>query len=430
MNREERRMKRQQDTRKAIAICAVFAVVVIAAVAGAVFGISRFVGGMMKDKPQNEAAEPNTEVLPTEIIQPEPEPEPAPVEDPFLEQARQTVAGMTLEDKIAQMFIITPDALTGFGGVTAAGDTTKEWYNKRPVGGMIYSANNLTDAEQTKTMLANMQAFAKERTGLPVFLSVIEEGGSVTRIAGNAGFSVTDVGTMRAVGETGDTQNAYNAGTVIGTYLAELGFNLNYAPVADLQVEGDAASLGDRTFGADANAVADMVSAELQGMESMGVYGAVKFFPGVGLDAGSGSVVSNRTAEELLAQELVPFRRVVDEGASFIVVGHAALPQVTGDNVPASLSPAVVTDLLRGQLGYNGIVVTDAMSAGVVTGAYNSDTAAVMAVNAGVDMILLPADYETAYNGLLAAVNNGTVSEERINESVVRIVRVKLKMNR
>lgn len=428
MNREERRMKRQQDTKKAVAICAVFAVVVIATVAGAAFGISRFVGGMMKDKPQNEAVEPGTEALPTEIIQPEPEP--APMEDPFLEQARQTVAGMTLEDKIAQMFIITPDALTGFGGVTAAGDTTKDWYNKRPVGGMIYSASNLKDAEQTKAMLTNMQGFAMERTGLPVFLSVIEEGGSVTRIAGNAGFSVTDVGTMHAVGETGDTQNAYNAGTVIGTYLAELGFNLNYAPVADLQVEGDTMSLGDRTFGADANAVADMVSAELQGMESMGVYGAVKFFPGVGLDAGSGSVVSNRTAEELLAQELVPFRRVVDEGASFVVVGHAALPQVTGDNVPASLSPAVVTDLLRGQLGYNGIVVTDAMSAGVVTGTYNSDTAAVMAVTAGVDMILLPADYETAYNGLLAAVNNGTISEERINESVVRIVRVKLEMNR
>ena len=147
-------------------------------------------------------------------------------------------------------------------------------------------------------------------------------------------------------------------------------------------------------------------------------------------DAGGGSAVSNRTAEELLAQELVPFKRAVEEGVSFIMVGHAALPQVTGDNVPASLSAAVVTDLLRGQLGYDGIVVTDAMSAGAVTGAYNSDTAAVMAVTAGADMILLPADYETAYNGLLTAVNNGTITEERINESVTRIVRVKLAMNR
>lgn len=428
MNREERRLKRQQDTRRATVIFAVFAVVVIAAVAGAAFGISRFVGSKAKEKPQTEAVNPGTEAPATEEVQPEPEP--APAEDPFLEQAKAAVAGMTLEDKLAQMFIITPDALTGYGGVTAAGDTTKEWYDKRPVGGMIYASNNLTDTEQTKAMLANMQGFAKERTGLPIFLSVIEEGGSVTRIAGNAGFSVTDVGTMQSVGETGDTQNAYNAGTVIGTYLAELGFNLNYAPVADLRAEGDAMSLGDRAFGTDANAVADMVSAELQGMESMGVYGAVKFFPGVGLDAGGGSAVSNRTAEELLAQELVPFKRAVEEGVSFIMVGHAALPQVTGDNVPASLSAAVVTDLLRGQLGYDGIVVTDAMSAGAVTGAYNSDTAAVMAVTAGADMILLPADYETAYNGLLTAVNNGTITEERINESVTRIVRVKLAMNR
>ena len=169
----------------------------------------RSVGSKAKEKPQTEAVNPGTEAPATEEVQPEPEP--APAEDPFLEQAKAAVAGMTLEDKLAQMFIITPDALTGYGGVTAAGDTTKEWYDKRPVGGMIYASNNLTDTEQTKAMLANMQGFAKERTGLPIFLSVIEEGGSVTRIAGNAGFSVTDVGTMQSVGETGDTQNAYNA---------------------------------------------------------------------------------------------------------------------------------------------------------------------------------------------------------------------------
>ena len=139
-------------------------------------------------------------------------------------------------------------------------------------------------------------------------------------------------------------------------------------------------------------------------------------------------MTSQKTLEELTATELVPFQRAIDDGASFIMVGHIALPNITGDDVPASLSSRIVTDLLRTQMGYNGIVVTDAMTAGSITDTYNSDVAAVMAVNAGVDIILLPADYDTAYNAVLAAVSDGSISEDRIDESVVRIVKKKLEL--
>lgn len=425
MNREERRQKRQRDTKNATVVFIIFLMVVLLLAAGVVFLVSRYV---LTDKQPEEPTEQSTEEL---VVTEEVEVPVVPVADPVTQQAEELVAGMSLEDKVAQMFVITPEALTGFSGVTAAGDTTKEAYNNRPVGGIIYMSGNLKDPEQTSTMLTNMQAIAQERTGMPVFLCVDEEGGSVTRIAGNSAYGVTDVGDMSAIGATGDTQNAYNAGTVIGTYLTELGFNVDFAPVADVLTNADDEVIGERSFGSDSQLVAAMVTSELQGLADSGVYGTVKHFPGHGGTAGDShddTVTSEKTLEELLAEDLVPFQSAIDAGVSFIMVGHIATPNVTGENTPASLSRIMITDVLRNQMGYNGIVITDAMNMGAITEHYNSDRAAVLAVQAGVDMILMPADYEKAYNGLLEAVNDGTITEERINESVLRIVTAKLRM--
>ncbi len=147
-------------------------------------------------------------------------------------------------------------------------------------------------------------------------------------------------------------------------------------------------------------------------------------------DSHQGVVTSEKTLEELTATELVPFARAIESGVSFIMAGHIALPNITGDNTPASLSQKMVTEILRGQMGYNGIVITDGMNMGAITSSYTSDQAAVMAIQAGVDIILMPQDYKTAYDAVIAAVGNGTISEARINESVVRIVKVKLQMNK
>ena len=157
----------------------------------------------------------------------------------------------------------------------------------------------------------------------------------------------------------------------------------------------------------------------------------VKHFPGQGATAGDshdGAVSTDKSLDDLLANELVPFQQAVNNGASFVMVGHISAPAVTGDDTPASLSSVMVTDVLRNQLGFHGVVITDAMNMGAVTGTYSSADAAVTAIQAGVDMILMPQDYETAYNGLLQAVQDGTITEERIDESVERIVKVKLQM--
>lgn len=428
MNQEERRQRRQRDTKNATIVFIVFLMVVVLLAAGVVFLVSRFAMG---DKEPKEATEQTEQETQSVVDTQEAEVPVVPVVDTTAEQAAELVAGMSLEDKVAQMFVITPNALTGYPSVTAAGDTTKEFYNSRPVGGIIYMSGNLTDREQTAAMLSNMQAIAKERTGLPAFLCVDEEGGSVTRIAGNSAFGVTDVGDMSAVGATGDAQNAHNAGTVIGTYLTELGFNVDFAPVADVLGDSGNTAIGDRAFGSDSQLVADMVVAELQGLAETGIYGTVKHFPGhggVSGDSHNGAVSSEKTLEELMASDLVPFQSAIEAGVSFVMVGHISVPNVTGENTPASLSKVMITDVLRTQMGYNGIVITDGMNMGAITDKYNSDQAAVLAVQAGADMILMPADYEKAYNGVLEAVKNGTITEDRINESVTRIVKVKLQM--
>lgn len=428
MNQEERKQRRQKDTKKATIVFVVFVLMVALLVAGVVFVAGRCIFNNPKAEAPTEQTE--TQIEEIQVTEVEDEPEEVVIDEAMI-RAAEFVAGMTLEDKIAQMFVVTPDALTGYTDVTAAGDTTKNAYNERPVGGLIYMSGNLKDSEQTATMLTNMQIIAMERTGLPAFLCVDEEGGSVARIAGSSGFDVTDVGTMSAVGATGDSQNAYNAGNVIGKYLDELGFNVDFAPVADVLTNEENTVIGDRSFGTDSTLTAQMVTSEVKGLSDAGIYGTAKHFPGHGAtaeDSHEGAAVSERTLDELMATELVPFQSAINEGVNFVMVGHIAVPNVTGDNTPASLSQQMITDVLRTQMGYKGIVITDGMNMGAITENYSSDEAAVKAVQAGADMILMPEDYENAYNGLLAAVNDGTISEERINESVTRIVKVKQQM--
>ena len=429
MNQEERRQRRQDDFKHAAVVVTVFILVLMVVLAGAAVAVHKFL-------PKSNKTDKTTETQSTETLNDSrnmqnPGEATEPAVDPLDEQASQLVSGMSLEDKVAQMFVITPEALTGYASVTAAGDTTKAAYESRPVGGLIYMADNLLSTEQTTEMLTNMQNIAMERTGLPVFLSVDEEGGTVARVAKNDAFGVTDVGNMSDIGATGDAQNAYNAGVTIGTYLKQLGFNVDYAPVADVLTNPDNTVIGTRSFGSDASVVADMVTKELEGLSSQGVFGVVKHFPGhggVSGDSHDGAVTLDKSLEELMQTEFVPFQKAVENGVSFVMVGHISVPQVVGDNTPASLSQMMVSNVLREQLGYQGIVITDAMNMGAITGSYTADQAAVMAVNAGVDMILMPQDYETAYNGLLQAVQDGTITEDRINESVTRIVKVKLQM--
>ena len=338
---------------------------------------------------------------------------------------------MTDEEKVAQLFVVTPDALTGIEAVNQAGDGTKEAIDKTPVGGIIYMGDNLQSTTQTKEMLANTNKYSKDRIGLPMFLCVDEEGGTVARVAGSGRFDVTNVGNMSDIGATGTVEDAREVGETIGTYLAELGFNVDFAPVADVLTNQENSIVKYRSFGSDVDVCSRMSIAVAKGLNSKGVEATYKHFPGHGATAGDthlGAAFTTKTIDELKEQELVPFQDAIDDGAKFIMVSHISAPNITGHDTPASLSKEIVTDLLRGDMGYDGVVITDAMEMGAISTKYKSDEAAVMSIQAGADMILMPEDFELAYNGVLEAVKSGEISEERLNESVARIIEIKLQM--
>ena len=341
----------------------------------------------------------------------------------------QKLEELTLQEKIAQMFMITPDALTGVQGTWNPGEVTETAYKERPVGGLIMMENNLVSQDQIKTWNDTITGFSKEAVGVEPFLSVDEEGGTVARIAGNAALGIENVGNMSEIGASGDSQKAYDAGETIGTYLTELGFNMDFAPMADVWTNQENTIAQYRAFGSDPETVSEMVSEAVKGFHSQGIYTVVKHFPGHGGtngDSHEGTVYLNSTKEELESCEFLPFQAAIDADTEFVMVGHISLPNILEDDTPASLSEEVVTEMLRNDLGFDGIVITDAMNMGAITNNYTSAEAAVQAVQAGVDMILMPQDFEDAYQGILSAVNSGTISEDRIDESVRRILEVKM----
>ncbi len=339
------------------------------------------------------------------------------------------LSAMTLEEKVAQLFIVLPEALTGVSNVTTAGEKTRQAFQATPVGGLIYMGNNLKSREQVKEMLANVRQYSKERIGLPPFLCVDEEGGKVARIAGQSQFGVPNVGNMCDIGASGDVNAAYAAGETISGYLAELGFNVDFAPVADVWDNPANTVVKYRSFGTDPRLVSDMSTALLNGLRKNQILGAMKHFPGHGsteADTHAGYAYTNKTMSELEACELIPFQAGIANDVEFIMVGHISLPNVTGDHTPASLSSAIITGILREKLQYQGLVITDALNMGAITQDYSSRDAAVMALKAGVDVLLMPKDFTAAYQGVLEAVRNGEISEARIDSSVRRILKVKV----
>lgn len=279
-----------------------------------------------------------------------------------------------------------------------------------------------------KEMVAGQQQYSMERIGLPLFISVDEEGGKVARVANDSPISVEHFPYMPEIGAAEDAvARAQEVGDGIGSYLHELGFNLDFAPVADVLTNPENTVVKERSFSSDPEKTAELAAAVASRLERQGVYSCLKHFPGHGAtaaDSHKGYAYIDKTLEELRAAELIPFQRGIEAGASFVMVGHISVPKVTGDDTPATLSKTMI-DILRNELQFDGIVITDAMNMGAITNDYSSGEAAVKAIEAGVDIILMPADFKAAYAGILDAVKTGKISEERIDASVRRIITIK-----
>lgn len=351
------------------------------------------------------------------------------VERPNLEgqSVEVLMKSMTIEEKVAQLFVVDFYSYNQYNEVTQMTSGLNSRLKEYPVGGVIFFGKNIVNKDQVSGLIEDLQ----KSSDYPLFVSIDEEGGLVSRLQNNAGMGMTITPSASIIGSTEDAENAYQVGKVLGLELNALGFNMNFAPVADVNTNPDNKVIGDRAFSSDPLIVGEMVVQEAKGLEEQGVAAVAKHFPGHGdtsTDTHTGAVFVEHDRERLVKIELVPFQKVIDNNISGIMVAHIALPNVTGTEEPASLSQEVITQVLREDMQYDGIVITDALNMGAISDLYESDEACVKALQAGVDILLMPADFELGYQGVLKALSEGNLTMERIDQSVARILSLKIRL--
>lgn len=391
-----------------------------AALAAVLLSIAIFTVLVLRHSPA-QTPQPSPSLIPAPSLAPTPEPTPTPAPTPTPDPAERLLAEMTLHEKVCQLFVVQPaDLVPGVGKVTAAGEATRRALERYPVAGLLYDASNLATMDQTKTMLTNVQTFTK----IPLILTCDEEGGRVNRLMRTVG--TTYIGPMLGFKDQGPDKAAENAQT-IASDMRSCGFNMDLAPVADVWSNPKNTVIGDRAYSDDFDQAAQLVSAAVSGFHQGGVACTLKHFPGHGdtsADSHYGSVYVYKTLDQLRAAELIPFRAGIEAGADAVMMGHLIIADV--DVQPALLSHKIVTELLREELGFDGVVITDSLKMQAMTDHYGSGDIAVGAVQAGVDLLLCPQNLEEAVTALTQAVENGTISQERLDESVLRVLRLKL----
>ena len=292
------------------------------------------------------------------------------------------------------------------------------------MGGIILYAHNIGNEAQLAAFIPQLRALK----GSPL-LCIDEEGGRVARIGNNPNFNVKKFESMDSIGKTGDPANAYYGGNTIGTYLKKYGFDIDFAPVADVNTNPENIVIGKRAFSDDPSVAAPMVTNYLQGLKDAGITGCIKHFPGHGdtkSDTHYGYAQSLKTWDEMMNCEMITFRAGIEWGCQLIMTAHIATPNVTGTDLPVTMSSLILQDKLRGLMGYKNIIITDDMEMGAITQQFTSAEAAVGCILAGADIVLGPQNFIEAFEAVVKAVEKGIITEERINQSVRRILKLKI----
>jgi beta-N-acetylhexosaminidase len=358
---------------------------------------------------------------PTPVIKlpptPTPSPTPAPLTDSEL--AQKIVQGMSLDQKLGQMVIVE------FYGATLNSDLIQMIQGNRVSGVLIENKNGNA---QTRDQLIALNKAMQGQAHIPLFITTDFEGGVVNELRRITGERSSEA----SIGATGNPQVAYNAGHSAATDLTSLGLNVNFMPIVDVLTNPNNPGLPDRTFGSDPTLVTNMGRAYLKGLTDGGVIGCLKHFPGLGsasIDPHFSLPHMDRSLATLNAVDFVPYRTLINEGiVPMVMVTHILNPQLD-PTLPTSLSPNVVTKLLRQQLNFNGVIISDTLWMGGISNTYSLAQAAVLAVKAGTDLLLGPrglADTQNMILGLHQAVMNGQISVDQVNASVQRILEMKL----
>jgi len=350
----------------------------------------------------------------TGIISPTPEP------------VKAILDKMTLDEKIGQLFIVSLHSLHSGEEVLEVDDEIKAAIKKYKIGGVILFAGNIKTIPQTTSLIEGLQSISE----IPLFVAVDEEGGTVSRITKSPEMHATVFPGNSAIGDTKNPDTARQVASAIAAEISSLGFNMNFAPVADINTNPDNPVIGPRSYGSNAELVSIMVAAAVNGIQSNSVSSVLKHFPGhgdTGTDTHYGTAMVSHTKERLFSTELLPFIAGIREGADGIMTAHILTPNIPGENVPATLKPEILTGILRNELGFDGLIITDALNMKAITGHFSPDEAAVKAIAAGADILLMPENLDIAFSGIKKAYNDGLISIERIDESVQRILEIKYK---
>ena len=337
--------------------------------------------------------------------------------DDIDKRVQEQLDSMTLDEKIGQMITISYRKETMDSTLKSAIEEVKP-------GGFILFAENMSSYDGTIKLVKEI----KELSSIPMFISIDEEGGKVQRLRSLKGVEVTDVPYMYDVGEKNDVELTYQVGKLIAEELRVIGVNMDYAPDIDVFSNPDNKVIGKRSFGSDKELVAKHGVSLAKGLEDNGVIAVYKHFPGHGNTATDSHVslpVLDLTKEELENVDVYPFKEAINNNASVIMIGHLAVPKMTEDNIPASLSKKLITDYLKNELGYSGLVITDALEMGALTSYYKEEEICGKAVEAGVDILLMPSSSRKCLKSVQDAIKDGRVTEEQINESVRKILKLK-----
>ncbi len=350
-------------------------------------------------------------------------------------EVEEMLRKMTLREKVGQLFFVRPEALdpdihwenppTDLAPLKLqeVNEKMKQQNKLYPVGGIILYDWNINDEAQLAKFLPQLKAL----NGKPL-ICIDEEGGRVARLANNPNFHVKKYESMAAIGATGNPANAYECGNTIGTYLKKYGFDIDFAPVADVNTNPDNIIIGKRAFSDDPAVAAPMVVNYLQGLKDAGIVGCIKHFPGHGdvkTDTHYGYAQTQKTWAEMLSCEMVTFRAGINWGCQLVMTAHIGAPKVIGSDIPSTMSSVMLQNKLRGELGYRNIIVTDALEMGAITKQYTNVDAVLGCLQAGVDIVLCPKEYAEVFDAVVKAVESGTISETRLNDSVRRILMLK-----
>ena len=345
----------------------------------------------------------------------------------------ELLAGMSIEQKIGQLFVAVgygsrADQPHASNTSTTGVDTIADIVRTHHVGGLIYFvwSDNLQDIEQIATLSNDVQDAALDAGGIPLIISADEERGVVYRLPAPA----TPLPGQMALGATGSHAHARKAGDIVGTEMRAAGLHQAFSPVVDVNIEAQNPVIGVRSLGADPSAVALLGAAQIKGMQKANCSAAAKHFPGHGdtaTDSHLGLPVIDHTREELDTLDLPPFVAAIEEGVDAIMTAHIVVPALDDSGVPATLSRPILTGLLRNELGFEGVIVTDSLAMEGVRTLFGDDRVPVEAILAGADQMLMPPDLVVAIGGVRDAVASGEITEERLDESVRRILAQKLR---